>query len=110
MSRTPALCLVAAFALSAATPIIGAAALAPDTGQAAVLFDPRLTRAEQAEAAARANAAIIRFGAAPGSIVVELPDTGGRAALRAAGAWIVADPIILGGCAAPEFSDGGPET
>lgn len=92
-------CLVAVITLTAATPLAGAVAAAPQSGQAAVLFDPRLSRTEQVERAARAGAAIVRFGAAPGSLVVDMAETGGLEALRDAGAWLVADPIILGGCA-----------
>ncbi len=100
MSRaTPLVCLIAAASLSATLPVAGAIAVSPATGQAAVLFDPRLTRAELAQAAAGAGAGIVRFGAAPGSVIVSLPETGGPQALRAAGAWLIADPVILGGCA-----------
>ncbi|MEQ8404091.1 MAG: hypothetical protein RKE49_03260 [Oceanicaulis sp.] len=108
-SRLPPFCLAAALALSAGLPVFGAVASTPPGGQAAVLFDPRMTRAELAEAAARAGASIVRFGAAPGSIVVELPDSGGSGALRAAGAWLVADPIILGGCASANLANGDPK-
>lgn len=94
----PLICLISAAALSASVPLAGAITAAPQSGQAAVLFDPRLTPADLAEAAARAGVSIVRFGAAPGSLVVDMPDTGGPEALRAAGAWIVADPVILGGC------------
>lgn len=102
---TPLICLVAAASLSAALPLAGAVAVAPETGQAAVLFDPRLTRADLARAAAGAGAGIVRFGAAPGSLIVSLPESGGPQALRAAGAWLIADPVLLGGCAPKtEFS------
>lgn len=100
MSRaTPLVCLITAASLSAALPLAGAIAVSPESGQAAVLFDPRLTRADLAQVAARAGTAIVRFGAAPGSMIVSLPESGGPQALRAAGAWLIADPVILGGCA-----------
>ena len=105
LRHTPLVCLVAATSLSAALPLAGAVAIAPETGQAAALFDPRLTHADLTRAAARAGASIVRFGAAPGSVIVSLPESGGPAALRAAGAWLIADPVILGGCAPQiEFS------
>jgi len=94
----PLICLIGAAGLSATVPLAGAVGAAPHSGQAAVLFDPRLAPADLADAVARSGASIVRFGAAPGTMVVDMPDSGGPAALRAVGAWIIADPILLGGC------------
>ncbi|MFW5661661.1 MAG: hypothetical protein ACOC05_09780 [Oceanicaulis sp.] len=90
--------LIGALVLVAGSPVAGAVASAPVEGQAAVLFDPRLDRADVARAAALSGADIVRFGALPGSVVVDLPGVEARSALRRAGAWLVADPVILGGC------------
>ncbi|MGJ3232511.1 MAG: hypothetical protein ACFE0P_11995 [Oceanicaulis sp.] len=85
-------------ALTAGLPVFGALAAPPQTGQAAVLFDPRLTRAEMTLSAASAGVDIVRFGALPGSMIIEFTPGAGPAELHAAGAWLVADPVILGGC------------
>jgi len=95
----PVLCLGLCFALAGGVPLIGAVLDAPETGQAAVLFDPRSSLSDRVEAASRANVRLVRAAAAPGALIVELPDAGAAARLRAAGAWLVADPVILGGCA-----------
>lgn len=96
---TPAVCLAACLALSAGLPAAGAVLAAPETGQAAVLFAPQATPSDLAHAAARAGVDIVRFGGAPGSLVVNIDRPASRAALREAGAWLIADPVILGGCA-----------
>jgi len=100
MSRIPFTCLLASLLLVAAMPAVGAIAGAPDSGQAAVFFDPRSTPSQMMTYAARSGASVVRFGAAPGSLVVDLPDAEAGHALRAAGAWIIADPVVLGGCSA----------
>jgi hypothetical protein len=89
-------------ALIAGLPAIGAVTSVPHSGQVAVLFDPRLERAELARVAAEAEVRIVRFGALPGSLIVDLGEADGPGALRRAGAWLIADPIILGGCATSE--------
>lgn len=91
------LCLIGAFALIAAAPLALAVGAAPVSGQTAVLFDPRLERREIVQAVAASDARLVRFGALPGSVVVDMPE-GGRSRLSQAGAWILADPIVLGGC------------
>lgn len=99
----PRVTLVVAVALAGTSPALAALA-APQTGEAAAFFDPRMSPAEIAEALAASGARIVRFGAAPGSVILTLPDSG-SAAVRAAGALIIADPIILGGCAASPQGD-----
>lgn len=98
-ARLPKLCFALLLGLTAGLPVFGAVLDAPRTGQVAVMFDPRLSDAELLSAVARADAELVRFGGWPGALIVNLPETTGPEALRAAGAWIVADPIILGGCA-----------
>ncbi|XBQ17532.1 MAG: hypothetical protein ABL308_06525 [Oceanicaulis sp.] len=97
--------MLAMVTLVAGLPAAGAVATAPETGQAAVLFNPALTDAELAAAAASSGAAIVRFGALPGSLVVDLPDARAKERLRAAGAWMIADPVVLGGCSASQDGD-----
>jgi hypothetical protein len=96
-SRLPLFCLIGAFALIAASPIAMAVTTAPSSGQVAVMFDPRLDRTSVVRAVAQADAALVRFGGLPGTVVVDVPE-GGLTQLAAAGAWIIADPILLGGC------------
>jgi hypothetical protein len=102
---TPVLCLAACLMLSAGLPVTGAVLAAPETGQAAVLFAPQTTPSELARAAARAGVDIVRFGGAPGTLIVNIDHPGSRAALREAGAWLIADPVILGGCARTRIED-----
>jgi len=97
-SRLPQICLGLMVALITTVPVTGAIMDAPDRGQAAVLLDPRLSRTEQLQRVAEADAELVRFGAAPGTLIVNMTDISSPEALRAAGAWIIADPIILGGC------------
>lgn len=96
--------LVATLTLIFAAPAGMALVSAPQTGQAAVLFDPRLEPAELMSRIAEADARIVRFGAAPGLAVVDMSDAG-AAALRRAGAWLITDPILLGGCTASPAQD-----
>jgi hypothetical protein len=102
---TPGLCLTACLALSAGLPVAGAVLAAPETGQAAVLFAPQATPSDLARAAARAGVDIVRFGGAPGTLIVNIDRPDSRAALREAGAWLIADPVILGGCARTRVED-----
>lgn len=70
---------------------------APPSGQAAVMFDPRLDRQAMLQAVAEADVTLVRFGSLPGTVVVDVPEAG-MTQLIQAGAWIIADPILLGGC------------
>lgn len=96
--RLPQICLLLAISLVSAVPILGALASAPRTGQAAILLNPALSKSEQLEIIAGAQARIVRFGALNGVVVVDMPDIQTSSALRQAGAWLITDPLILGGC------------
>ncbi len=96
-SRVPIVCLVAVFALIGLAPIVTALASAPQSGQTAVLFDPRLGDAGLVQHLSQTNATLVRFGALPGTAIVDVPP-GSRSQLSQAGAWLMADPLILGGC------------
>jgi len=102
---TPVLCLAACLILSAGLPAAGIVMAAPGTGQAAVLFAPQTTPTELARAAARAGVDIVRFGGAPGTLIVNIDSPDSRAALREAGAWLITDPVFLGGCARTRIED-----
>ena len=93
----PFLCLISAFLLIVISPLALAVSAAPHTGQTAVLFDPRMNHAEMMQAVVAADATLVRFGALPGSVIVDIAQ-GGQTKLVEAGAWLLADPIILGGC------------
>lgn len=72
-----------------------AASLAPPlAGPVAALFPPWWDAAATLAAAGRAGAAI-RFGAFSFVVIVASADRDG---LRAAGAWLLLDPIAIGGC------------
>ena len=88
------------FAVITATPALMALSSAPQSGQAAVLFAPSLDRSAVMLQVAASGAELVRFGGVPGVVVVEMPEDG-AAALRRAGAWLVLDPVVLGGCSAP---------
>lgn len=92
-------CFMGVFMLAGFTPVAGAALSAPAAGQTAAFFAPGAAPGEVARAVWAANGRIVRFGALPGSVIVDLPE-GGAAALKRAGAWLVAAPMIEGGCAA----------
>ncbi len=96
--RLPQVCLVLAVALVSAVPLAGALASAPESGQAAIFLNPASSKTEQLQIIARTDARLVRFGALNGVVIVDLPDIQTRAALRQAGAWLIADPLILGGC------------
>lgn len=96
--RLPQVCLLLAIGLVSAVPLAGAVASAPASGQAAILLNPRLSKNEQLEIIAGTEARIVRFGALNGVVIVDMPDTRTSSALRQAGAWLIADPLILGGC------------
>lgn len=82
----------------AAAPSVLALSAAPQSGQAAVLFNPALEPGDVLAQVSRAGAELVRFGGAPGLVVVKLPSDGPHA-LRQAGAWLVLDPVVMGGCA-----------
>ncbi len=86
-----ALALVGGFPLAAV-------ALSPPAGdQAAVAFPPTWNETRILSAVAEADARLVRYAAAPGLVVVSA-DPAAQARLRAAGAWLVADPVLAGGC------------
>ena len=103
----PQICLGLMVALITSAPLTGAIAAAPEQGQAAVLLNPSLSRADQLRQVSAAGAEVVRFGAIPGAVIVNMTSTTGPAELRAAGAWIIADPIILGGCSELGSENGG---
>lgn len=91
--------LIACVAIIGGLPVGGALMAPPQSGQAAVIFDPRLNQADLARATVEAGAQLVRYGTTPGLIIVDLPQ-GGPDAMRQAGAWLVLDPFIVGGCTA----------
>ncbi|TGY89176.1 hypothetical protein E5163_08630 [Marinicauda algicola] len=97
--NVPALCLSLALVTLTGVPAVGALTSAPREGQAAIVFPPGWARGEVARATAEAGTALVRFGSLPNIAIVDLgrDDT---ARLREAGALLVLDPLILGGCLA----------
>lgn len=91
--------LIACVAIIGGVPVLGGLMAPPQSGQAAVVFDPRLDDTDLALAAVQAGAQLVRYGNTPGLVVVELPQDGPQA-LREVGAWLILDPIIVGGCTA----------
>lgn len=89
--------IAATLCLMVAAPTALAVSAPPRSGQAAVLFDPGLSQAQTLVQISSAGAELVRFGQAPGLVIVDLPEQG-PGALRSAGAWLVLDPLLLGGC------------
>jgi hypothetical protein len=70
----------------------------PDTEVVAVAFPPWWSAQQIFEAAASANAAIVRTTAIPAVLVVRPDDHGGMTRLRKAGAWLTIDPQAIAAC------------
>lgn len=70
-----------------------------DQGPVAAIFPPWWSGLQSVSAAAQAGP-VIRFGLLP-NIVIVMTERGGATVLRRAGAWVVIDPLALGGCGGP---------
>jgi hypothetical protein len=70
----------------------------PDTEVVAVAFPPWWSAQQIFEAAASANAAIVRTTAIPAVLVVRPDDHEGMTRLRKAGAWLTIDPQAIAAC------------
>lgn len=101
--KIPGLCLVLAMTTLASVPAAGAVMSAPGEGQAAVLFPPGWDHGRVAIATAEAGTGLVRFGSLGNIAIVDL-EPGDTPRLRLAGAVLVLDPLILGGCLAGEPS------
>jgi hypothetical protein len=64
----------------------------------AVAFPPWWSAAQVFQAAASANAAIVRMTAIPAVLVVRPDDHAGLARLREAGVWLAMDPQAIAAC------------
>lgn len=106
MPLLPKACLISMAVLACATPLVGAAASAPETGQVAVFFDPRVSSQQLMQSVAQSDGQLVRLGGVPGAAIINLTTAEDRAALRRAGALIFADPIILGGCSPSQSQKG----
>ena len=99
ISRGPAWLNATALLLASA---IAVAALSlqvrPDTEVVAVVFPPWWSTQHIFEAAASANAAIIRTTAIAAVVVVRPDDHEGMTRLRKAGAWLAIDPQAIAAC------------
>jgi hypothetical protein len=76
--------------------VAAAALLAPPAQGAVAAVFPPWWDAAAAVTAAGAAGPVVRLGALPFVVVVAAAD---RSVLRAAGAWLLLDPVALGGCA-----------
>lgn len=70
----------------------------PGSEVVAVAFPPWWSSEEVLQAAASANAAIVRMTALPALLVVRPDDHDGLTRLRAAGAWLAMDPQAIAAC------------
>jgi hypothetical protein len=99
ISNWPAWLNAAALLLASA---IAVAALSlrvrPGSEVVAVAFPPWWSARHIFEAAASANAAIIRITAIPSVLVVRPDDHDGMTRLRSAGAWLALDPQAIAAC------------
>lgn len=104
--KLPSLCLSLALLTLAGVPAAGAVMSAPREGQAAIVFPPGWAHDAVVRATGEAGTSLIRFGSLPNIAIVDLqPEDAVR--LRAAGAILVLDPLILGGCLAGETVSSG---
>jgi hypothetical protein len=98
-SRWPAWLNAAALLLAS---VIGVAALSlrvgPGAEIVAVAFPPWWSSQQVFEAAASADAAIVRTTAIAAILVVRPNDHDGLTRLRAAGAWLAIDPQAIAAC------------
>jgi hypothetical protein len=78
-------------------PVAGALLTPAPDGQVAALYPPGWSQARILTETARGEARIVRFGSISNIAILE-PGPGGAKALRAGGALLVFDPLILGGC------------
>ena len=85
--------------------VIAVAALSfqarPGVEVVAVAFPPWWTARQTFEAAASADAAVVRTTALPAVLVVRPNEHGGLSRLRLAGAWLTIDPQAIAGCFKP---------
>jgi hypothetical protein len=70
----------------------------PGTEVVAVAFPPWWSAQQVFQAAASANAAIVRMTAIPAVLVVRPDDHAGLTRLREAGAWLAMDPQAIAAC------------
>jgi hypothetical protein len=70
----------------------------PGTEVVAVIFPPWWNSRQALQAAASANAAIVRMTALPAILVVRPDDQEGLTRLRHAGAWFAIDPQAIEAC------------
>ena len=70
----------------------------PETGAAAVQFPPDYGLAEASAVAARVDGVVVGDGGLPGMFVIWTPPGVSPSALYGHGAWVVADPVVVGGC------------
>jgi hypothetical protein len=99
ISRWPTWLNAAALLLASA---VAVAALSlqvrPDSEVVAVAFPPWWSTQHIFEAAASANAAIVRTTAIPALLVVRPDNQDGMIRLRKAGAWLAVDPQAIAAC------------
>jgi hypothetical protein len=99
ISRWPAWLNATALLLASA---VAVAALSlqvrPDSEVVAVAFPPWWSTQHIFEAAASANAAIVRTTAIPALLVVRPDNHDGMTRLRKAGAWLAIDPQAIAAC------------
>jgi hypothetical protein len=72
--------------------------VSPGADVVAVAFPPWWSTQQVLQAAASANAAIVRMTAIPSILVVRPEDQAGLARLREAGAWLAMDPRAAAAC------------
>ena len=70
----------------------------PSSGQVAIFAAPWSSERELYDMVAAAGGRAVRAGALPFVIVATDPEPGFSDRLYASGAWLVTDPVALGGC------------
>ena len=95
----------AAILLAASFVTIAALSLrvSPGTDVVAVSFPPWWSAERSLAAAASAKVAIVRLTGLPALVVVQTGGREGIARLRAAGAWLVVNPVAVASCSRDEL-------
>jgi hypothetical protein len=97
LSRRPLLAAILLLLVSTAT-LAGLEARPRDGRDVAAVYPPWMTGASAFERVAQAGGAIVRAGALDTILVAHGDDPDFAVRLRDGGAWLVLDPLALGGC------------
>lgn len=94
--------LVLAMAVASALPFGWLEAQPSDGRDVAAIFPPWIGAAEAVGKVAQAGGAVVRMGISGNIVVAHGDDPAFADRIGRAGAWLIVDPVALGGCLAPQ--------